>query len=417
MFPMVNGDNPIPSEDSESPQDGELTLQEAVLQQLELKIKTKGFWYTRPGWQHLGHTDGASCPENGCSLEYFLNDSGLVNEAHKEAFVCKSCGTVFKSEEIDELSDPSTSAYGVLKKDYGLEISPPGQTTFGYPGWEADGNIEGDACSCGGGKVFLLRRHDKPEKDIQEALIREKAYACRQCLKIFGSSELGPIYVDSELDGESDEGIKDLGPYHSYYRKTRGTYPSQLEDLYIGRLLTKIGGVSTDELFWFEDNVSDICIDEDSKPRHTSRILSVKEEVEEAIKVFASMIDKLLHEDVSVARVPSHDPANSLGGIGLVAAIVASKNRRRRNATACLKRRYKVEPKSIGSGRKRSIKGDLDSIEVDVRQKQHIDLKNVLLIDDVTTTGDSLIACRELLLRAGAQRVKMLALGKTFKAT
>lgn len=36
----------------------------------------------------------------------------------------------------------------------------------------------------------------------------------------------------------------------------------------------------------------------------------------------------------------------------------------------------------------------------------------VLLIDDVTTTGNSLYACKEILLQAGADTVEMFALGK-----
>ena len=36
----------------------------------------------------------------------------------------------------------------------------------------------------------------------------------------------------------------------------------------------------------------------------------------------------------------------------------------------------------------------------------------ILLMDDVTTTGNSLYACREILLQNGAEHVEMFALGK-----
>lgn len=36
----------------------------------------------------------------------------------------------------------------------------------------------------------------------------------------------------------------------------------------------------------------------------------------------------------------------------------------------------------------------------------------VLLMDDVTTTGNSLYACKEILLMNGAKEVEMFALGK-----
>lgn len=37
----------------------------------------------------------------------------------------------------------------------------------------------------------------------------------------------------------------------------------------------------------------------------------------------------------------------------------------------------------------------------------------VLVVDDVTTPGNSLYACRDILLAHGAKRVALLALGKT----
>lgn len=37
----------------------------------------------------------------------------------------------------------------------------------------------------------------------------------------------------------------------------------------------------------------------------------------------------------------------------------------------------------------------------------------VLVVDDVTTSGNSLYACRDILLAHGAKRVALLALGQT----
>lgn len=42
-----------------------------------------------------------------------------------------------------------------------------------------------------------------------------------------------------------------------------------------------------------------------------------------------------------------------------------------------------------------------------------IDGDVILLVDDVTTSGNSLSACKELLLSHGASRVAMFALGKS----
>lgn len=37
----------------------------------------------------------------------------------------------------------------------------------------------------------------------------------------------------------------------------------------------------------------------------------------------------------------------------------------------------------------------------------------VLVVDDVTTSGNSLYACRDILMEHGAKRVALLALGQT----
>ena len=42
-----------------------------------------------------------------------------------------------------------------------------------------------------------------------------------------------------------------------------------------------------------------------------------------------------------------------------------------------------------------------------------MDNVRVLLIDDVATSGNSLRACRDILLKNGAKKVYMLALGRT----
>ena len=40
--------------------------------------------------------------------------------------------------------------------------------------------------------------------------------------------------------------------------------------------------------------------------------------------------------------------------------------------------------------------------------------ETIFLFDDITTTGCSLLACKELLLDAGAAQVAMIALGQTY---
>ena len=57
--------------------------------------------------------------------------------------------------------------------------------------------------------------------------------------------------------------------------------------------------------------------------------------------------------------------------------------------------------------RQRNLAG---AFAVSLRQKQRIEGRNVLLVDDVITTGTTLNACARMLKRAGAARVDALAL-------
>lgn len=49
---------------------------------------------------------------------------------------------------------------------------------------------------------------------------------------------------------------------------------------------------------------------------------------------------------------------------------------------------------------------------IDTLEDMDVNGDIVLLMDDVTTTGNSLYACREILLNHGASNVEMFALGK-----
>lgn len=71
--------------------------------------------------------------------------------------------------------------------------------------------------------------------------------------------------------------------------------------------------------------------------------------------------------------------------------------------------RHTTVPKAATGG-PRSVQVHLSSINVvgDVRGQ------TVYLFDDVTSTGSSLRACKELLLQSGAARVAMIALGQTY---
>ena len=64
----------------------------------------------------------------------------------------------------------------------------------------------------------------------------------------------------------------------------------------------------------------------------------------------------------------------------------------------------------LAYGGSRNIRVHLSSIGINPNMTVEGDV--VLIVDDVTTLGASLEACKEILLRSGAQRVAMLALGQ-----
>ncbi|WP_286823408.1 MULTISPECIES: ComF family protein [unclassified Idiomarina] len=120
-------------------------------------------------------------------------------------------------------------------------------------------------------------------------------------------------------------------------------------------------------------------------------------------------ITKLLDTSPKIfCVVPSHSENNvSAGLIELMGNI---------KETYCFEndenylRRTRTVPKAANGG-PRNQQLHIDSIEVTCPEK--IENKTVYLFDDITTTGSSLLACKRLLLSAGAQRVVMVALGRT----
>jgi hypothetical protein len=167
-------------------------------------------------------------------------------------------------------------------------------------------------------------------------------------------------------------------------------------------------------------------------------ILDFKEGYEAAIDHFAGLILQDFNpgwNGCCCVAVPSHDPANNysppkdFGGKHLSAfemlilgepkqssaydliARLAGEHKRLQNGSAVLVRTQKVEKKSLGGSR--DIITDINSITINKDCGIDISGKNVLLIDDVITTGHSIAACKLILEAGGASKVFVLCLGKT----
>lgn len=139
----------------------------------------------------------------------------------------------------------------------------------------------------------------------------------------------------------------------------------------------------------------------------SSKTLALKDKKESAINYFFQFLDPIIEKNYIITVVPSSDPENLYTGIRKLAILLS--NNGRIDGTSCLRRHTKVEKKSYGGSR--NIDVDLNSIEV--INKHLIIGNNILLLDDVTTTGNSLLACQTLLIKFGASGVVKLALGKT----
>lgn len=139
----------------------------------------------------------------------------------------------------------------------------------------------------------------------------------------------------------------------------------------------------------------------------SGKILDVKNNKDEAIDWFAQRIKEATKEGDIICVVPSSSGSSENYGIGKIAWILS--RYKRINGSKCLIRYKAIEKLSRGGDR--SIWVHLNSIGV--KNSDLIKDKNVILIDDVTTTGNSMMACQKLLLDAGAKSVRCIALGKT----
>jgi predicted amidophosphoribosyltransferase len=148
--------------------------------------------------------------------------------------------------------------------------------------------------------------------------------------------------------------------------------------------------------------------DRSTYPAHSGKVLDVKDGYPRGIKHFAELLEKDLGDGFAIVVVPSHDPKKHASGIRSLAIRLARRGRRI-DATECLVRTKKIE--KLAHGGDRSIETHLTSIEV-VRP-QLIRGRDILLIDDVARTGNSLRACEKLLYKAGARSVTCGALGST----
>lgn len=138
----------------------------------------------------------------------------------------------------------------------------------------------------------------------------------------------------------------------------------------------------------------------------SGKILDLKQGKVEAVRYFYNLLDVEICKGVTICVVPSSDAAKTESGIGMLGEMLAQNGRK--DKVYFLQRKKSIDKLATGGARGYAV--HMRSIET--IQNMDIDGDIVLLMDDVTTTGNSLHACKMILKEKGAGEVEMFALGK-----
>lgn len=140
----------------------------------------------------------------------------------------------------------------------------------------------------------------------------------------------------------------------------------------------------------------------------SKKILDVKDKRKSGITFFVNAIDELIQKDITVCVVPSHERSErNESGISLVARELA--RRGRIDKVDYLLRTRSIDKLATGGNREKQLHYDT----IGVNETMCVSGDVVLLVDDVTTSGASLEACHDILIRHGAETVAMFALGQS----
>ncbi|MDO4340803.1 MAG: hypothetical protein Q4C91_22440 [Eubacteriales bacterium] len=139
----------------------------------------------------------------------------------------------------------------------------------------------------------------------------------------------------------------------------------------------------------------------------SGKILDLKERKPAAIQYFYNLLNGEICDGVTICVVPSSDAEKVESGIGDLARKLAKE--KRIDKVYFLQRTKSIDKLALGGSRDKDVHFQTISTMDEVDVKGDI----ILLMDDVTTTGNSLYVCKEILKRNGAGEVEMFALGKS----
>ncbi len=144
-------------------------------------------------------------------------------------------------------------------------------------------------------------------------------------------------------------------------------------------------------------------------PEHSSRIMDIKKSREAGLRYFEKIFAEIIKKPYfAIAVVPSHDPASVRSGLHILVSRI-NKNIGAVDGGDYLIRTKKIEKLATGGNRALSIHLDSMAANNAARFKN----RRIMLLDDVLTSGNSMVAGRKVLLEAGAGDVTCIALSQT----
>ncbi|MCX5842705.1 MAG: phosphoribosyltransferase [Deltaproteobacteria bacterium] len=157
------------------------------------------------------------------------------------------------------------------------------------------------------------------------------------------------------------------------------------------------------------DNFSNLVLHIKKDEDRLNKVSGEEYHYNKAIKQFIDLLRSMLSykDEYVICVMPSHKKGTKPTGIRRIAKELCSPPVI--NGTNVLSRKFELQKKSTGGAR--DLQKEIESLTVE--DKGVIKDKQVLLIDDVTTSGTSLVAGRMVLKNAGAELVALFALGKT----
>lgn len=127
---------------------------------------------------------------------------------------------------------------------------------------------------------------------------------------------------------------------------------------------------------------------------------------ENKAEFFGEIFDKIISSEIVLCAVPSHDPSRIESGITRIIEYLCNNNKRI-NGSEILKRNKLIDKIALGG---KSTK-EIHDKSIDVTNEEIIKNKEVLLLDDIAMTCNSINVCKKKLLDMGAKKVIPVVLG------